>query len=342
MNSAWKRRLRGRRSKKRATSIIRVAPTAPITVPVELVERTLENAKNSKAKNTRRAYASQWRMFERWCCERGASPLPAEPAVLALYVTERENEGVKVSTIDQAVAAIVFRHVRARLPKPNDAPEVKDVLDGIRRKIGRRPRKQAAPLSPELLRRMARAAPDNRAGARDKALSLVGFAGALRRQELVDLDVPDVTFTDEGLQLLIRKSKTDQEGRGIVLSVMRGADSETCPVLALQAWLDASGITEGAIFRGVHRSGRVGSKRLDGRDVSTILQRAAQRAGIELANISGHSMRAGLGTTAAKQGKRLEVIQKHMRHKRLDQTLEYLRQAKAFDEDENATAGIGL
>jgi integrase len=337
MNPVFRRRLLARGPK---TSITKVAP-APIAVPVELVGQALEYAKASKAKNTRRAYASQWRRFELWCQERGASPLPAAPAVLALYITERAQQGARIPTIDQAVAAIVYRHVRAKLPRPSDAPEVEDILNGIRRTTGRA-KKQATPLSPDLLRRMVRAAPVKRAGFRDNALALVGFAAALRRHELVDLDVSDAIFTEEGLQLLVRRSKTDQEGHGATISVKFGADPETCPVRALRLWLDESGIEQGAIFRGVHRSGRVSGKRLDGRDVSTILQRAARRAGIELANISGHSMRAGLGTTAAKQGKRLEVIQKHMRHKRLDQTLEYVRQAKAFDEEENAMAGIGL
>jgi site-specific recombinase XerD len=313
---------------------------AVIAVSPELAERAVGYAQAADAPNTRRAYASQWRLFDQWCRARGLSPLPAEPAALALFVTERADTGSSVSTINQGVAAVAQRHARAKLASPTESPEVRLVMQGIRKRLGTA-KKRAAPVVPDALRRMSQAVLDSPIGLRDRALMLVGFAGALRRHELVDLDARDVEFTEDGLLVTLRRSKTDQEGAGAVVAVPYGSDRATCPVRSLRAWLDASAITEGAIFRG-YRGKQMSAKRLDGRDVARILQKIARRADVSLDGLSGHSLRAGLGTTAAKQGKRLEVIQKHMRHKRLEQTLEYVRQARAFDEDDNAASGIGL
>jgi integrase len=317
---------------------IEVAEPAP---SLALAERAVGYARQARAASTNRVYGIQWRRFSDWCRRHGREPLPADPGLLALYLTERADGGARVSSLEQAISAIARQHKLARLPAPHEDASVQEVWTGIRRAIGRAKRR-ATPVTPSMLREMIRGAPDGRAALRDAALVLVGFAGAFRRGELVALDVADVAFTDDGLLVSIRRSKTDQEAVGAVVPIPFGSDRATCPVRALRAWLEASGIAEGAIFRGVHRSGRIGSKRLSTNSVSRILKRAAKHASLSVERLSGHSLRSGLGTTAAKQGKRLEVIQKHMRHKRLDQTLEYVRQASAFDEDDNAASGIGL
>jgi integrase len=260
-----------------------------------------------------------------------------------LYLTERASAGAGRSTIDQIVAAVNQKHKLSKLPKPSLTLELELVIKGIRRKFEGRTKRRASPLAPDLLRQMVRAMPDGSlASKRDAALVLTGFGGALRRQELVDVDVEHIEFYDDGMKVYLPRSKTDQEGEGARVSIPFGSDKHTCPVRAMRAWLAASEVESGCVFQGVTRRGKLSGKRLDGRDVARIVQRAARRAGITLDRISGHSLRAGLGTTAAKEDKRIDVIQKHMRHKRMEQTVEYIRYAKAFDPDENAASGIGL
>lgn len=324
------------------TNTSSITTTRPTLPDIVLAEKALDLAEEASAASTRRVYGLQWRGFVDWCATRGVSPLPAEPAALALYLTQRVEDGVGVSTIDQIISAVAQKHELAGFPKPHAGREAKFVIKGIRKKLGHA-RRRAAPVGPNALRKMVRALPgESKAAKRDAALFLLGFAGALRRQELVDVDVEHVTFNEDGLELLLPRSKTDQEGYGATIAVPFGSDKLTCPVRALRAWLEVSGIERGAVFRSVSKSGKLGSKRLHGRDVARILQKCALRAGLSVERVSGHSLRSGLGTTAAKQGKRPDVIQKHMRHKRIEQTFEYVRGATAFDEDENAASGIGL
>jgi integrase len=308
----------------------------------ELSQRAVDYAKKADADATTRAYKSQWTKFKAWCRFRGLEALPAAPGTLALYLTERAAQGARLPTLEQALTSISRKHSDAELPDPRSGRECRKVWKGIRRSVGRA-QKKAAPVSPDVLRKMIRACPGPElACQRDAALILVGFAGALRRDELVKLDVKHLAFSDDGLVVTLERSKTDQEGKGATVPLPYGSDKTTCPVRALRAWLASSGIVEGAVFRGVKKGGRLSKKQLHGRDVARVIQRAARHAGIELDNLSGHSLRSGLGTTAAKSGKRLEVIQKHMRHKSMDQTVEYVRNAEMFDEDENAASGIGL
>jgi integrase len=206
------------------------------------------------------------------------------------------------ASIDLVLAAISAAHDLAGLPSPRSAPEVRLVRKGLRRDRGTAQR-QAAPVTPAELRALVAELPDDLHGLRDRALILLGFAMAARRSEIVALDVADVRFVEEGLEVTVRRSKTDQEGRGRVVAVHRGARTATCPVRALRAWLDAAGHTEGPLFRGFAGKGGAGlTGRLSDRDVARILKRAAEAAGLDSARISGHSLRAGAATAAARAG----------------------------------------
>jgi integrase len=133
---------------------------------------------------------------------------------------------------------------------------------------------------------------------RDRAILLLGFAGAFRRSELVALDVADFEETEDGFRVTIRKSKTDQEGQGQTIGIMRG--SAACPVRAVKAWLEAAGITEGAIFRPV--PGEVAAERLRPRAVDNIVKRYAKRLGLPITDFSAHSLRSGFLTISARRG----------------------------------------
>ena len=170
------------------------------------------------------------------------------------------------------------------------------------------------------------------AGERDRALLLlVGFAGALRRSELVALDVERLTWSDEGVRLLLERSKTDKEGEGAEMMIVSGRHEATCPVGALRAWLDAGGVKAGPVFRKVNKAARVEARRLSEDAVRQILLRRAALAGITgtLAEpVSPHGLRAGFVTTAYRNGVPDEVIMGHTRHRSLTMMRSYVRRAK--------------
>ena len=185
---------------------------------------------------------------------------------------------------------------------------------------------------------------------RDKAMLLVGFAAALRRSELAAVRTEHLSFTPDGLRLLIPKSKSDQEGAGQVVGVAYGSRAETCPVRAVRSYLAAAGREladqgrpsplSGPVFRSVDRWGRLGRKAITGRTVANVVKAYAQAAGLDPTLYAGHSLRAGFATTAARAGKPDRAIQKQTRHKSTAMLAEYVREGRLFDE--NASDGIGL
>jgi site-specific recombinase XerD len=232
-------------------------------LPVELtatLELAADFAKNSKAPATRAAYASDFAIFEAWCAARGISALPATAAAVCGFLADEAASGRRASTLGRRLAAIRYFHRAASHDSPTSDEAVKATLSGIRRTIGAAPVRKRAATADIVLGMVPRG--DSLRQLRDRAIILVGFAGAFRRSELVALDVADIEFTPEGALICIRRSKTDQEGLGRKVAIPRGEIA--CPVAALKAWLDAAGITEGAVFRRVFnkRNQRVSAARL--------------------------------------------------------------------------------
>jgi site-specific recombinase XerD len=271
-------------------------------------EQAVKFAKQSKAPNTARAYKAAWAEFVAFASAHDAASLPAEAATVVAYLTALAEAGAKVSTIGVKRAAISAAHRTARQADPTTAEEVRLVMAGIARALGTAPQKKT-PLGRDELRRVIAALPDTLAGQRDRALILVGWAGAFRRSELIAVDVGDVRLNPVGagrdggeLKITIRKSKTDQEGKGMVKVIPTLADKSLCPVTALRAWLDAAGIQSGAIFRQIDKWGNLRERRLTAQSVALIVKAAAERAGIEARQFAGHSLRSGFITTAAGAG----------------------------------------
>lgn len=303
----------------------------------------LESAKGyaraSKAGETQRAYAREWRTFGAWCEARGVVALPCSADVLACYVSSMADGGRKPAGIDLALAAISAAHAAAGHDGRalRSSAQVRAVRAGVRRTLGTAQR-QAAPATVEVVRAMLDACPgDGPTVARDVALLLAGFAGAFRRSELAALDVADLTFTARGVEIAIRRSKTDQEGAGRTVAIPLGSQAETCPVRRLQAWIALARIVEGPVFRSVDRWGTVGG-RIDGRDVARIVKRAAERSGLDAAAFSGHSLRAGLATSAALAGKGDRAIMAQTGHKSRAMVDRYVRSAERWRD--NAAAGL--
>ncbi len=308
-------------------------------VPADLAESAVRYAQRSMAPRTQKAYQAQVGTFVAWCEDHGLPATPAAPQTVAAYITSKADAGKKVATIAQGLSAIGQAHQLAGLDNPCSSAHVKKVWKGIRRTLGTAPYQKAPVLVPDL-RRMVAALPDNLVGVRDRALLLVGFAGAFRRSELVALTVADLELTDDGLVVTIRKSKTDQEGQGRKVGVPFGSARETCPVRSLRAWLEAADLNDGPVFRAVDRHGMVASVALTGRSVARVVKRSAERAGLDPSRFSGHSLRAGLATAAAKAGRPIHAIMAQTGHKSVGMVMTYVREARIFEE--NAASGIGL
>jgi integrase len=177
-------------------------------------------------------------------------------------------------------------------------------------------------------------------GTRDRALVLLGFAGAFRRSELVGLDVEDCTFGKDGLTVTLRRSKTDQDGMGRKIGIPYGSNPETCPVRTVQAWMEMAGISSGPLFRSINRHGRMRSERLSGIDVSRVVKKLAERAGLDPAKYGGHSLRAGHATAAAIAGATERSIMKQTGHRSVQMVRRYIRDGSLFRD--NSAGKLGL
>jgi len=322
----------------------------------ELARRAALYATRAKGDGTRRTYRSAWRQYEAWCRSLGREPLAGEPDTLAMYVVRLADQGLAVSSIRVALAAIATAHRLAGIALDLRHPRFAMVLEGITRSTGVRPRRQAAPAVPGVLRLMlsSRGAPadghrpdDARTAraaivARDRAMLLIGFGAALRRSELVALRLGDVELVpDRGLLLTIARSKTDQHGAGQRVAVHANpAEPGFCPAAALEDWLahrrtapdldwtaTATARSERPLFCAVTKGGRVTGARLSDKAVARLVKESAADAGLDPTRYSGHSLRAGLATAAGDQGAGLAELMRQTRHKSTEVALGYLRPA---------------
>ena len=303
--------------------------TALTAVAVEALKAAEAYARVALAPETRRAYAADWAHFAEWCRAAGCAPLPAEPAAVAAYLAALAPLYSR-SALERRLAAIGHAHRLRELEWSAGHPAIRATLRGIYRTHHRRTR-QAAALTSAELRRLVAACGGDLTGTRDRALLLLGFAGALRRSELVAVDREHIRLAETGLRLLLPSSKTDAEGKGGELGIARGKRRETCPVRALEEWLDASDCRYGPVFRKVDRWGNIEHRRLGGDAVRDILLRRAAAARITVEGgerLSPHGLRAGFVTEAYMAGARDEQVMDHTRHRDLKTMRGYVRRAK--------------
>lgn len=305
------------------------------------IRRFLADMKHAtRSKSTVRAYDWDWQSFEKWCAKTGRCSLPANPETVALYVAARLSDpDVAVSTIQRQLAAIAFKHKAADQPVP-DRKEARAVLNGVRRDRKEAPRQRAA-LTPEQLHKIckklaSRAAKGSILAARNRAVMTLGFATGLRRSNLSSLNLCDVEFVRrKGLILHIRSSKTDQEGQGQKLWVLRGYRDVTCPVRALQSWIDVRGSQDGPLFFAVEGRSRWGGEQLHHRRmhheaVNQVVKACVSMIGVSPDNYGGHSLRAGFVTTSLFQGASPLAVMEYTGHHTVDMVGRYKRQVRAF------------
>jgi integrase len=296
-----------------------------INCKADLPDGVATYIRDSLAENTRRAYLSDLGEFERW----GGS-IPATADSLAAYLADRADK-LSVATLVRHLASISKAHAARGFENPARSELVRATLRGIRRTKGCAQR-EAKPLLRDDLLLVLDAMGNGLKDIRDRALLLIGFAGALRRSELVGLDVGDVEHVRQGIVLTLRHSKTDQDGAGRKIGIPFGR-TRWCPVAALDGWLTASAINAGAIFRPVDRHGRIQGARLSGEAVSLVVRERIAAAGLEAARYSGHSLRAGLATSAAQAGVPTWRIKTQTRHASDAMLTRYIREGELFTEN---------
>ncbi len=289
----------------------------------------------SRSEATRRAYASDWRIFQEWCQARGLPFLPAPPEAVCLFLASQAETGIKASTLGRRLASIKLAHTSAGHESPTNSEKVRTTVKGIRREIGTAPA-QKSPATAERIIEMVSHCPDTLRGARDRALLLLGFAGAFRRSELAALTVDDLEEVDEGLRVHVRRSKTDQEAAGEVVPVIKG--NGNCPVVAVKAWHEAADISEGPLFRRMAKGGKVLHHGLTPHSIGAIVKQSAGLAGFNVSDFAGHSLRAGFLTSAAENGASIFAMMDVSRHKSVETVRGYVRRAEEFTDH----AGEGL
>jgi integrase len=246
---------------------------------------------------------------------------------------------LKVGSVQRRLNAIAEAHKVAGLDSPTHAAIVASTIKGIRRTLGMAPAQKVPVLTPDI-RAMIEAADAGLIGLRDRALILLGFAGAFRRSELVGLNVEDCAFGRDGLVVTLRRSKTDQDGTGRKVGIPYGSNPDTCPVRTIQGWIETAKITGGPLYRSINRHGQLQPGRLSGIDVARIVKKVAGRAGLETAKYAGHSLRAGHATSAAIAGASERSIMNQTGHRSVQMVRRYIRDGSLFRENSAGTLGL--
>lgn len=270
--------------------------------------------------STRRSYAADLRDYLRW-----GGPFPAQPHDVVSYVSDRARV-LKVSTLRRRLIGIGVAHVVAGAADPTRSVLVSKLLRGVQRVHGVAQRR-AVPITERDLERMFASA-HTPAQLRDRALMWLGFAAALRRSEVVSLDVGDLQFDARGLTVRLRRSKTDQYGRSRLIGIPDEAAGR-CAIEAVRTWLQVRGGQEGPLFTRILVSGKAGA-RLSDQSVSVLIKRYAHAVGLPADRISGHSLRAGFVTSAVRAGVSLVAIQRQTGHASLDMLARYIRELDPF------------
>ena len=284
--------------------------------------------KQALSPSTIKFYTIDLRIFSEWCVSMELQTLPATPDTVARFLAQQTSLGIKPATLTRRLAAIRMAHEANGHENPTQHKGVKAVFKGIKRENGVAQDKKA-PATAERIAAMITHCPDTLIGLRDKALLLIGFAGAFRRSELVALTVNDIERTPEGIKITIRKSKTDQEGQGELIAIPNGTKFRVVDVL--MNWLQTANITEGALFRSIKKGGAIQNTGLTPKSVANIVKQYAGLAGLTIGDFSGHSLRAGFITSGAESGADLFKLMEVSRHKHPKTIMGYVRESKLFE-----------
>jgi len=319
-----------------------------------LVDTARDYARAAASENTLKAYAKDWAHFTRWCRMKGTEPLPPSPEMIGLYLADLASgsgpsPALSVSTIDRRLSGLAWNYAQRGFSLDRKNRHIATVLAGIKRKHARPPVQKAAILAEDILAMVATLPYDLR-GLRDRAILLLGYSGGLRRSEIVSLDVhkddtPDsggwIEIFSEGALLTLNAKTGWRE-----VEIGRGSSEQTCPIHALEQWLHFAKIDFGPVFVGTLRDGKTASeKRLNDKHVARLIKRTVLDAGVRaelpekdrLALFSGHSLRAGLASSAEVDER---YVQKQLGHASAEMTRRYQRRRDRFRVNLTKAAGL--
>lgn len=336
------------------------SPAPPSGTPAhleELTQRARGYVEAASSANTRRAYTSDWKHFSSWCRRQGFALMPPDPQTIGLYITACASGAVSggrkpnsVSTIERRLSSLAWNYAQRGQTLDRRDRHIATVLAGIRNRHAAPPRQKEAILPEDLIAMLETLDRGTLRGLRDRAMLLIGFAGALRRSEIVGLDVGRdqtedgrgwVEFYDRGLLVTLRGKTGWRE-----VEIGRGSSDATCPVAALQTWLRLARIEHGPLFRRVTGGGRkVGAERLHDQEVARLVKRAALAAGVcgdlpegeRVKRFAGHSLRAGLASSAEVDER---YVQKQLGHASAEMTRRYQRRRDRFRVNLTKAAGL--
>ena len=297
-----------------------------------LHEETLNNLKTSKANNTLRAYRSDFKDFSSFCVKHGFKSMPSDPKIVSLYLTHLSKSS-KISTLRRRLVSIGVVHKLKGHYLDTKHPVIIENLMGIKRLKGS---KQTCkkPILISHLKKIINVINEQDieeiVKLRNKTLILIGFGGGFRRTELISIDHDDVEFVNEGVKIILKRSKTDQYGEGMIKGLPFFSKETYCPVINLKNWLKISKIKTGPIFRRFVKGSILTEHRLTDQSVVLIIKDCLKLAGIENNNFSGHSLRSGFATVAAESGADERSIMAMTGHKTTQMVRRYIREANIF------------
>ena len=297
-----------------------------------LHEATLSNLNSSKAKNTLRAYKSDFKDFGIFCAKHGLKSLPTEPKIITVYLTHLSKKN-KISTLRRRLVSISMFHKLKGYYLDIKHPIIIENLMGIKRIKGSIQNGKKPLLINHLkllINAIDRKKIDDIKKYRDKSIILIGFGGGFRRSELISIDYEDLEFVPEGVKITLKRSKTDQDGQGMVKGLPYFTNEEYCPVVNLKKWLDITKIKSGPIFRRFYKGLNLTMNRLSDQSVALLMKEYLSFAGIENKNFSGHSLRSGFATVAAESGADERSIMTMTGHKTTQMVRRYIREANLF------------
>ena len=297
-----------------------------------LQDETINNLKSSKANNTLRAYKSDFKDFCVFCVKHGFNSLPTEPKVVSLYLTYL-SKNAKISTLRRRLVSISVVHKLKGHYLDTKHPIIIENLMGIKRVKGSI-QEGKKPILINHLKSILNVINEEKIPEikknRDKSLILVGFGGGFRRTELISIDYEDLEFVDEGVKIIIKRSKTDQFGEGMIKGLPYFSNEKYCPVISLKKWLELSNIKTGPVFRRFSKGSTLTNDRLTDQSVVLIIKNYLKLAGIGNQNYSGHSLRSGFATVAAESGADERSIMAMTGHKTTQMVRRYIREANIF------------
>ena len=297
-----------------------IQPSMSSSLQLSDIRYYLENALSH---NTRIAYKNDMEHFQAW-----GGTVPSSPETIAAYLSTHA-EILSIATLQRRLISISKAHTMRGCHDPVKSDLIKLTVRGIRRIHGK-PQAQVSAILKEDLIVMLSHIPDTIKGKRDKALLLLGFCGALRRSELVAIKIEDIEFTAQGIILTIPKSKTDQAGNGRKIGIPKGR-GRVCPVEQVGDYVMHSGFVSGALFRSITKGGIISENTLSDRAVADIIKYYAVKAGLDSKKYSGHSLRAGLATSAAQHGISSWKIKEQTGHRSDAMLSRYIRTGYLFN-----------